>query len=132
MPDNDGSSRTPCKLMNPMINANQEYLFENTPIEKMDAFDLELNPCTNRARHKVANAIVLAVSGSPDSNPVRKAIIVEVAIKRPSTTIRAVNVFVNNCVWMFLGLSLIAFGLCGSNPIAIAGRLSVSRLINKR
>ena len=48
-----------------MIKANHVYLFENTPIAKMDCLDRELKPCTNLDRHSVVKAIVLAVNVSP-------------------------------------------------------------------
>ena len=94
----DGMRRTACRLNNPMKKANQVYLFENMPIAKMDSLDLELNPCTNRDRHNVANAIVLAVRTSPVSSPVRKAIMVAIAMMRPSRAILAVNAPVNKGV----------------------------------
>ena len=53
----------------PAIIANQRYLFENTPILKIDSFDLAVKPWNNRAKHSVANAIVLATMVSPVDNP---------------------------------------------------------------
>ena len=58
------------KKITPRINASQVYLFENTPIVKIDSLDLELKPWTNLDKHNVANAIVLAVSVSPVDNPI--------------------------------------------------------------
>ena len=84
---NEGSNNTKCKHTTPIRKATHVYLFENTPIEKTDSFDLELKPCINLDKHNVANAIVLAVSVSPVDNPIWKAIIVEIAIKIPSRII---------------------------------------------
>ena len=57
---------------------------------------------------------------------------VEIAINKPSSTTCVVNFLFNNGVRISLGLSFIVFLLCGSKPIAIAGKLSVSKFINNR
>ena len=71
-PLSDGTNNTRCKNTTPIKNANQLYLFENTPILKIDSFDLELKPWNNRDKHNVANAIVLAAMVSPVDNPIGK------------------------------------------------------------
>ena len=81
-----GTNNTECKLKKPIKNAIQVYLFVNTPIVKIDCLDLELKPCTNLDKHNVVNAIVLAVSVSPVDKPIRNAMVVEIAIIKPSST----------------------------------------------
>ena len=39
-PMKPGTRRTRCKKITPRMKANQLYLFENTPILKIDCFDL--------------------------------------------------------------------------------------------
>lgn len=81
-----GINNTACKLKKPIKNASQVYLFENSPMAKIDSLARELKPCTNRDKHNVVNAIVLAVKVSPVDNPISKAIVVEMAISNPSST----------------------------------------------
>ena len=59
-PLTDGTNNTRCKRTTPTINAIQLYLFEKTPILKIDCLERELKPCNNLDKHNVANAIVLA------------------------------------------------------------------------
>src|SRR3954464_7319979 len=127
-----GTRRTRCKKITPSKKANQLNLFENTPILKIDSFDLAVKPWNNRAKHSVANAIVLATMVSPVDNPKWKAISEAIAINIPSITTVTAKFLFNKGVLIFLGLSFIIFLLWGSRPIAIAGKLSVSKLMNSR
>ena len=55
-----------------------------------------------------------------------------IPIHRPSTPMLVRNGFVKMDSPMARGFSFITSGLCGSSPSAIAGRLSVRRLMNSR
>ena len=95
--------------------------------------DLQLKPWNRRLRHSVAKAMVLAVgraavgkadveggdgSGGNDQRPPITTLVRKVRVRIPSLRGR--------------GFSRITSSVWGSRPRAIAGRLSVSRLINSR
>ena len=103
-------------------------LFVNTT----GRFDLQLNPWNNLEQQSVANAIVLASSALPSLYPIVNAIMTMVQIDNPSSPILIKKSFVKMDSFIGRGFSLITFFQCGSNPRAIAGRLSVSRLMNNR
>ncbi len=112
--------------------AIHKYLFEKTPILNMDSRDLQLNPCSSLERQSVAKAMVLETTVSPVDNPIWKANMVTKAIITPSIITSTAKGLFNIGELAFLGFSFIIFLLCGSSPIAIAGRLSVTRFINRR
>ena len=93
---------------------------------------LQLNPCTRRAVHNVPNAIVLASTAFPPLYPIINAIIVVTPIERPPIPIRFRKLGVRIDSFIGLGFSFITSIECGSSPNAIAGRLSVSKLMNNR
>lgn len=95
---NAGKNKTTCSATKPIKNANQVYLFENTPMAKIDCLDLELKPCISRDKHKVVKAIVLAVNVSPVDKPISKATAVAIAINKPSSITWVVNILFNNGV----------------------------------
>ena len=82
----------------------------------------------------VPNAIVLASTAFPPSpvRPIINPIIVVIPMQRPSVPIFVRKSFVRIDSFIGLGFSSITFFECGSSPRAIAGRLSVRRLINNR
>src|SRR5690606_8646276 len=98
----------------------------------MESSERQLNPCSNLDKHNVANAIVVATAVSPVDKPTWKAMIVTAAIISPSNPTWDTNFLFNRDSFIFRGFSFISFLLCGSKPIAIAGRLSVNKLINNR
>ena len=95
-------------------------------------FDLQLNPWNSLAEQSVANAIVLASSAFPSLYPIRNAVMVVAQTDTPSTAILSKKSFVRIDSFNGLGFSSITALECGSSPSAIAGRLSVSRLINSK
>ena len=100
-----GINSTAFKNTNPVPNAYQLNLLENTPRLNTDFLPLQLNPWNNLARHKVENAIVLAISLFPVDKPMWKAIIVNIAINKPSNAISIIKSFVKIDSLLSLGLS---------------------------
>ncbi|MPM72513.1 hypothetical protein SDC9_119489 [bioreactor metagenome] len=76
--------------------------------------------------------MVLAVIVSAVLSPIWKAIMVTRAINKPSKTTSKLNALSSIGESAPLGFSCIILGLCGSKPIAIAGRLSVTRFIKSK
>ena len=105
---------------------------KNPFLNKIGLFDLQLYPWTNLDKHNVAKAIVLAKVAFLSWYPIVNAIIVITAITNPSIPTLVKNGLVKIDSFIGRGFSSITFLLCGSNPSAIAGKLSVSKLINNK
>ncbi len=111
---------------------DQVNVIKDSFVNTTGRFDLQLNPWNNLEQQSVANAIVLASSALPSLYPIVNAIMTMVQIDNPSSPILIKKSFVKMDSFIGRGFSFITFFECGSNPRAIAGRLSVKRLINSR
>ena len=120
------------KNKKPNMMANHKYIFEKIPILNIDSCDLQLNPWSSLDKQSVANAMVLAAIWSPVDNPIWKAAIVPMVMSNPSINTSTPKDLFNIGEFISLGFSFIIFLLWGSSPIAIAGRLSVTKLIKRR
>ena len=105
----------------------EPFLKQHRPV-CLTVISMEKSGCTECSkRHRTSEQCL------PSSvYPIIKAIIVITPIESPSVTILAKKSLVRMDSSFCLGFSSITSFLCGSSPRAIAGRLSVNRLINNR
>ena len=125
----------------PMIYAPHRALLLNRALVNTTGLsDLQLNPWNSLLMQSVPNAIVLPRSALPPSSPavnhplcpIRNAITVMIQMLSPPIPICDRNDLVRMDSLAGRGLSFISSLLCGSSPSAMAGKLSVSRLMNSR
>ncbi len=128
----NGTNITRLNRITPARNAPRLYQLLAKPSRKIEWRLLQLNPWNNRERVRVQNAMVLAVDALPCFKPMWKAVMVHAAISAPCTRIFSIKSL--DRIPSFGSLGFLSSRPCsaGSIPIAIAGRESVSRLMNSR
>ena len=111
---------------------SRNLLFQKDRVRITGRPALQLKPWNRRERHSVAKAMVLPVSAPPAESPRWKAVMVARAITRPSSPTLVRKGFVRMPSFRGRGASRITASEWGSRPRAMAGRESVSRLMNSR
>ena len=128
----NGTNITSPSRQTPAAKAPRLYQLLEKPSLKILCLLLQLKPWNSLARVRVANAMVLAIPASPLPRPRWKAIMVQTAMMPPWVRMVSMKSFVRIPVFGFLGFSDSKSFSAGSMPMAMAGRESVSRLMNNR